>query len=233
MPQGRNARIVALIILLCLLALGWWLLVFTQRGQLLIHDPHAFARDAHVWVHHHRIIAPAVLCALYVVLTVLAMPVWWLQVIAGFAFGIWMGIFWCDLAATLGAVCVLSISRWLAADWFHKKVEARMAKLRGIDHKLGHNGFLVVMLVRLSHVAPFALSNYMFGLIEISARDVAIGTMLGGLPSITATVMLGHNPHAYETLRFWAILLTMNVVLLAPVLLRYLRPGWFKKIGVE
>ena len=234
MPKGRLQRLVALFVLGCLIALGWWWFTFTASGQQLIHEPHTFATRAHEWVHHHRFIAPAVVVCLYIVLTVLGLlPVWWLQVIAGFAFGTWMGVFWCDIAAAIGAVAAMLTSRWLAADWFHKRVESRMARLQQIDEKLGHNGFLVVMLVRLSHVAPFGLSNYMFGLLNITPIDVLLGTLLGGLPAIMAVVMEGSDPHAYRKPYFWILLGVTNAVLFIPVLLRYWKPRWFRKFGVE
>jgi uncharacterized membrane protein YdjX (TVP38/TMEM64 family) len=231
MAKGRIVRVVALISLLGVLAfIGWWLW-YTPSGQEFSEHP---VRNAHQWIERHRVIAPIIVIGLYILVTVLGiLPVWWIQVAAGFAFGTVKGVLWSDIGASAGALAAFTMSRWLAADWFHKKVESRMVKLRALDEKLGHNGFLVVMLVRLSHAAPFGLSNYMFGLLNITARDVALGTLLGGLPSITATVMLGHDRHSFSHPRFWIILGVMNVALLIPVLLRYLRPGWFKKMGIE
>src|SRR5213083_1316586 len=108
MPKGRLQRLAALFVLVCLLALAWWWLGFTPSGQRLINDPHAFAHRAHEWVERHWVIAPAVVVFLYVLVTVLGLlPVWWLQVIAGFAFGTWMGVLWCDVAAAMGAVAAM------------------------------------------------------------------------------------------------------------------------------
>src|SRR6185436_6076927 len=104
-------------------------------------------------------------------LTILGLPVWWLQILAGYGFGLLMGVIWSQIGATLGATTVFQISRWLGADWFHQKVESKATKLKAIDERLGHNGLLVVMAVRLMHFLPFAISNYLFGLTTITAID--------------------------------------------------------------
>src|SRR5262249_12154754 len=123
MPTSRRSRLLALLILICLIGLAWWWVAFTESGCELTADPHAFAQRAHGYFDRHAILAPIVIIVLYVVLTVLALlPVWWLQVLAGFAFGTWMGVIWCDIAAALGAIAATWVSRWLAADWFHRRV---------------------------------------------------------------------------------------------------------------
>src|SRR5436189_208574 len=94
--------------------------------------------------------------------------------------------------------------------WFHGKVESRLAKVRELDKKLGNNGFLLVMTVRLTHFAPFGLSNYIFGLIGVSVADVALGSLLGNLPAITVTVTAGSNPRAMGTASFIAWMVSMH-----------------------
>jgi uncharacterized membrane protein YdjX (TVP38/TMEM64 family) len=161
------------------------------------------------------------------------MPVWWLQIMCGYATGLLWGVFWCQIAATISAIITFHFSKWLAADWFHNKVESKMAKLRALDEKMGHNGFLVVMAVRLIHVMPFSLSNYAFGLTKITGRDVLVGTLLGGIPGVAIYVTGGANPKLMATWQYWGWLVLLNVVLLIPLILRYIRPAWFRRIGVE
>jgi uncharacterized membrane protein YdjX (TVP38/TMEM64 family) len=108
-----------------------------------------------------------------------------------------------------------------------------MKALSSLDEKMGHNGFLVVMAVRLSHVLPFALSNYAFGITRISVRDVALGTALGGIPAVAISVLLGADVHPLHDWRVMCIIAAVNVVLIVPVAVRYLKPEWFKKMGVE
>ena len=112
--------------------------------------------------------AAAVFVAVYLALAVLALPIAWWQLIGGFAFGLWYGAALSLVSSTAGAVAAAALARVLAADYFHRRVEAKLTKLRQLDRLLGHNGFLVVMTSRLIHFLPFGLSNYAFGLLEIS-----------------------------------------------------------------
>ena len=221
-------RIAALLLLIALGLGGAYLLFHTPLGHR-IRD-----RDVvHDWVQRHLIITPLLLIGAYVLLTIVMLPVWELQIAAGYGLGLLGGVFWCELGAALGAVASLLLSRWLVGGWFHARYEARMAKLHSLNEKLGHNGLLVVMGIRLCHVLPFGLSNYLFGLTPITVMDVLIGTLAGNLPTIAVGVALGVGPHLLREWQFWTVLATTNIVLLIPLALRYLKPHWFRRIGVE
>ncbi len=229
----KTLRLLVLCLLLAAILTGVGLLIFTEQGRQLASNPHALGQDVHNWVARHPVIAPTVYIAAFVLIGILGLPVWWLQVLGGYGFGLLFGILWSLAGATISATATATFFRWLGGEWFHSKVEARIAKLRELDEKLGHNGFLVVMAVRLAHFLPFGLSNYAFGLIGISAINVAIGSLLGGIPSTTVYVSIGSHPHLIHDWRFLCALAVMNLILLGPLLLRYLRPQWFRKIGVE
>jgi uncharacterized membrane protein YdjX (TVP38/TMEM64 family) len=232
-PALRVARWVVLALLAALIIVSVWFFFFTPNGQVLMHHPRTMGKDAQQWVWAHRIIAPLVVIGIYLLLSIVALPVWWLQMIAGYAFGLLWGIGLCQIGATIGATATFLLARWLAADWFRYKVEAKMARLRALDEKMGHNGLLVVMGVRLMHFVPFGVSNYAFGLTKITAADVAIGTALGGIPATTAYVILGYNRQLLRDWHYVAMLVAINVMLLVPLALRYMFPQWFQKIGVE
>lgn len=233
MEQPRPNRILVLCLLVTLAGGAAYALFGTPTGRHILDNRKQDREAIHRWVHSHELIARTTLVAVYVLLTVAVLPVWWLQVLAGFCLDFFTGLFWCQLSATIAAVIVHQISRWLLADWVHNNLEARMAKLRALDEKLGHNGLLVVMTTRLTHLAPFGLSNYLFGVTTISAMDITLGTLLGGIPTASFYVMLGAAPHRLKDWRFVSSLVVVNLVLLVPLLLRYLRPDWFRKIGVE
>ena len=222
---------------MCLLtaavAVALALLLGTARGRVIIHHPQIIGQDVRLWTAAHPCLSPLLVIGIYVIATLLVLPVWWIQVLAGSGFGIVWGVIWCDIAATLAAGMTLLLSRWLAADWYHAKIEPRLQKLRRLDEKLGHNGFMVVMTVRLIHVLPFSLSNYLFGLTRITLIDVVTGTFLGNLPAITLYVTFGAAPHRVATREFIFLQVAMNLMLLTPLILRYLFPGWFKRMGIE
>src|SRR5262249_43716038 len=155
-------------------------LYYSDKGRQILHNPRALHHDVQDWVHHHSLVAPAIYLSIYIVVALLALPLWWLQMASGYVFGLVGGVVWSQIGATVAPPMILLLSRWLAADWFHRKVESRKEKLHALMDKLGHNGFLVVMAIRLTHLMPFGLSYYAMGLTAIKPAEVALGTLLGG-----------------------------------------------------
>lgn len=228
----RGGRLVGLCVLTLMVCLAMLWLFCTDTGDRLRADPHAFRADAITWTTNHPIIAPLAYVGAFVGLTLLCMPLWVLQVLAGMVFGFYFGLLWSEIGAVLGALGAAMLGRWLLGEWFHKRVEARVSKLRNLDEKMGHNGLLVVMSVRLLHVIPFGLSNYVFGLTRISFRDIGLGTALGCV-GMVFEVAVGAKGEEILNWRFIGSIVALNIVFIVPVVIRYLRPQWFKKIGVE
>jgi uncharacterized membrane protein YdjX (TVP38/TMEM64 family) len=226
-------RLLLLALLLALIAAAVYVLFFTDFGHRLRGDPHQVGRDFRGLVDRHPVAAPAIFLAAYTMTAVCLLPVWWLQILAGIAYGLYLGVAWSLAGAVLGATCSFLISRTLLEDWVHNSFEARHARLREIDEKLGHNGLLVVMACRLMHFLPFGVSNYLFGLTRITFPDVLLGTLLGNIPAITAYVAGGAGLEPWKSWRFILCLTALNVILLVPIALRYWKPDWFKRIGVE
>jgi uncharacterized membrane protein YdjX (TVP38/TMEM64 family) len=235
--RGRALpRIVAAVALLLLLAAVIIAARTTPAGRHLLSNwdhPRQLAADVRRVTASRLVLAAVVYVGLYLLLSVLLLPIWWLQPVSGIVFGLYYGFALSLFASSIGAVLTAAISRWIAADFFHRRVESRLGDLRKLDQILGHNGLLVVMSSRLTHFVPFGLSNYAFGLLEMSLPDIFIGTILGGVPATAFYVALGvmHNP--LRNWKFDLIVGTVNVLLLVPLALRYTKPEWFKKWGLE
>jgi uncharacterized membrane protein YdjX (TVP38/TMEM64 family) len=209
------------------------LLFGTERGQELLSNPHRHGHHIRDWVVAHPYSAPAIYIVLFIVLGVLLLPIWWLEILAGYGFGLTMGVGWSMIASIIAATGAAAMSRFLMAEWFHKRVESHLVRLRQLDERLGHNGLLVVSMVRLAHFIPFGPANAVFGITRVSLRDVALGTLLGGMPTIAILVTTGADRHLLSSWRYWLVVGVVNVVLLGGIVLRYLRPQWFRSIGVE
>lgn len=230
--RRRVKQLVAATLLLLLL-IAAALLLLTSTGRLLLSEPHLLRADVQRLVATHRFTAPLLLLAVYVPLAILALPVWWLQILAGLAFGLAMGTLWSLAGATIGALLTVLLTRWLAAEYVARELEPRMDRFRKLNATLGHNGFLVVMTLRLIHLLPFGLCNYAIGISRISLRDLIIGTALGSIPAVATYVAAGAGIRPWHDWKFAVGIGTLNVLLLLPLVLRYLRPGWFRRIGVE
>jgi uncharacterized membrane protein YdjX (TVP38/TMEM64 family) len=226
-------RVLVALVMLGLIAAVVYVIFATPLGERFREDPRKLRGEFREWVHGHRIIAPAVFILVYVVVSLCFIPVWWLGLLAGFGFGLAFGMIWSVIGAVAGACCCFWVSRMLLAEYFQRKFEARHAKLRDLDEKMGHNGLLIVMAARLMHFLPFGPSNYLFGITRIKSIEVTIGTLLGSIPSISIWVLIGAGVRVRGNWWVMGAIGLVNVLLLVPILLRYLKPQWFKKIGVE
>ncbi len=221
------------LVLMALLIAALWFLFRTDAGERLRDNPRTFGTETRRFVRHHPVTAPLAYLGTYVTFAVLALPIWWLQLLAGIGFGLYEGTFLSVTGSTLATAVTVAISRWIAADWFHQRIESKLEQLKKLDETLGHNGFLFVMTVRLIPLLPFGLFNYALGLTNISYLDAILGTFLGAMPVVALHVSVGAGYHPWHNWRFDLILTLITLVLLLPLILRYLRPRWFKKIGVE
>jgi uncharacterized membrane protein YdjX (TVP38/TMEM64 family) len=217
-------RLILMTLLLLAIAVAATLLLSTEKGQEILHNPHRYQQNVRNWTQAHRIIGPLAFTVVFVIFGVLAMPLWWLCILAGAAFGLVGGVLMSQIAAALAAVAAASVSRFLMADWFHHRVESHVAKLKSLNEKLGRNGFLVVCVVRLSHFFPAGISNYAFGLTNMSLRDIALGTLIGGLPTAAFYAAVGTAMHPLSDWRYLAALAALNLLVVAIILVRYLRP---------
>ena len=82
-----------------------------------------------------------------------------------------------------------------------------------LDENIEKNGFVIMLLMRLSIVFPFDPLCYASGLTKIKYRDFILGTMLGILPEMTVYSFMGKNISHPFSLRF--ILPILSVMLLA------------------
>jgi uncharacterized membrane protein YdjX (TVP38/TMEM64 family) len=215
---------------------GVLLLCCTHRGHTILQDPKNAVQHAHLGVHKfiraHPLTAPIAYLLVYILFAALALPIWWLQFFAGATFGLYEGTLLSVIGSTCAVTVAVSFVRWIAGEWFHSRVESHMDRLKKLDETLGHNGFLLVMTARLIPLVPFGIFNYALGLSKISYRDIILGTLLGAIPLVAVHVALGagYNPQNW---RFDLTITVLTLVLLTPLVLRYLKPSWFEKIGVE
>ena len=216
-----HVKLALFIVLVTAMLTALALLIFSPQGQAIRQDPGAFRQDVQTWVADHPISAPLVYVVVYVLMTMLAMPVWWLQVMAGYGFGFTMGVAWSAVAAAMSAGLTVQFSHFLIGEYFHEHVEMRLAKLHNIMEKVGHNGFLTVLAIRLMHIVPFGLSNYIFGLTAIKPLEAALGALIGGTPSTAAYVAMASPYRSYW--QFWAILVAINVGLILPFIIHWRR----------
>jgi len=128
--------------------------------------------------------------AVYIVATVLLLPVSVLTVGAGLAFGVAKGFPLVVVSATIGATLAFLVSRYVA----HDKVESLMSKrpkFKALKSAVGEGGWKVVGLLRLSPVLPFNLQNYFYGITDIKLLPYMAATLVGIMPGTLLYAYLG------------------------------------------
>ena len=142
------------------------------------------------WIRGLGPVAPVVFLALYVIACVFLLPGSVLTLGAGAVFGVSRGIAIVWISATLGASAAFLVGRYLVRAWVARTIAAN-PKLQALDATVTREGWMIVLLMRLSPVIPFNLLNYAFGATRVSLRDYALASAVGMLPGTMMYVYLG------------------------------------------
>jgi uncharacterized membrane protein YdjX (TVP38/TMEM64 family) len=178
----RAATVVQIIVLVLLIAAAAGVLIFLPVKSYL-YDFLDLVSGLGIW-------GPVVFGAAYVVACVLFVPGSLLTLGAGFVFGVVVGTITVSVSSVLGASAAFLLGRTLLSGWIQARV-ARNPRFQALDAAVARQGFLIVLLCRLSPIFPFNLLNYTFGLTKVSFRDYVLASWLGMLPGTVLYVYLG------------------------------------------
>lgn len=142
------------------------------------------------WIQSHPGAAKITFIGAYIVAAVLVVPGSILTLAAGFVFGLPLGVVLVSVGSVAGAGAAFLVGRFLARDWVAQRV-ARLPRFRALDSATHHEGFLIVLLARLSPLFPFNLLNYGLSLTAVKFRDYVLATWLGMLPATVVYVYIG------------------------------------------
>jgi len=127
---------------------------------------------------------------IYLVAEILAIPATPLTLSAGYLFGMTQGVAIVLLAATIAASVAFVVGKTFLRQWVEEVLEEN-PQFAKIDTAIGKEGFKLLLLVRLSPIFPFALSNYLYGASSIDFASYFWGTLLGFAPGTIAYVYTG------------------------------------------
>jgi uncharacterized membrane protein YdjX (TVP38/TMEM64 family) len=144
--------------------------------------------------------APAAFVGLFVGLTVVLLPGWPLNVLAGVIFGPFLGAALTALASNVAASVSFFIGRGLG-----KKKAAQLArrypKVHAVYRTFGRRGsWRLVAAVRLSHALPFGLQNFLLGASPVGFWTYLLTTFAVTLPGICLITYLGYLGAVWGTM---------------------------------
>lgn len=126
----------------------------------------------------------------YFLLELVAVPAIPLTLGSGYLFGVPTGTALVSLSSTAAATAAFLISRYGLRDYI-SGVATKYPRFRAIDRAIGRQGFKFVLLLRLSPLLPFSVSNYLYGLTSVRLPQYVAGSWLGMLPGTVAYVSAG------------------------------------------
>jgi uncharacterized membrane protein YdjX (TVP38/TMEM64 family) len=174
----------------------------------------------------------------YVIAALLFVPGSVLTIGAGFTFGLLWGTVIVSASSVTAAALGFLIARYLARDQVERLVQ-RNRNFRAIDRAIAEKGWKVVLLLRLSPLIPFSVSNYLYGLTGISFHQFMLASWIGMLPGTILYVYLGaagqsigkvHERSVWEWVLLGAGLIATLVVTL---LLARVAKNELRKTGLE
>ncbi len=146
---------------------------------------------------------PAALVGFYTISCVLLIPASIPTLAAGFLFGVFEGSVTAMIGGAAGAIAAFWIGR-IATDGRIQNRTGRNHWLTALDNAAGEQGFKVVLLARLSPMAPYAILNYALGLTKVSFRAYLLGTVVGVLPGMVMYVYVGAGLRSLADLAVYA-----------------------------
>ena len=126
----------------------------------------------------------------YLLAETFAVPATPLSLSAGYLFGFANGFTVVLAAATVAACIGFFVGKTFLRSYVEQILQGN-PKFAKIDRAVGKEGFKLLVLVRLSPIFPFSISNYIYGASSIDFVSFFWGTLLGFTPSTLAYVYTG------------------------------------------
>jgi uncharacterized membrane protein YdjX (TVP38/TMEM64 family) len=120
-----------------------------------------------------------------------------LAIRAGFVFGLGWGSLYVLVAAIIGTMIAFLMGRYLAHEWVWRKVQQHR-RFHAIAQAVTKEGWKIVLLTRLSPLFPFNITNYAFGVTQISLKQYILGSV-GILPGTVLYTYIGSIAHELST----------------------------------
>jgi uncharacterized membrane protein YdjX (TVP38/TMEM64 family) len=165
-------------VLLLALCLSWFLLPLREWVEAL-----------QSWLLGLGLWGVLIFAIILILMTFLPAPDWPLPIAAGYVYGFWA------FPLTYASIAFASVLAFLAARYLLRdKIRSllnRRPKYRGVDKAVADDGWIVVLLMRLSPIVPFNLQNYALGVTAIPFLQYLTATLIGIVPGISIYVYFG------------------------------------------
>ncbi|WP_114570168.1 TVP38/TMEM64 family protein [Exiguobacterium flavidum] len=170
------------------LSLGGLILLYLRlSGRLETIDIPALSD----WIASQGIPGMFLYVLVYAIRPLFFFPASLLTLFGGYTYGPWLGMLLDVVGAGTGGL----LSFWIARLLGRRGVEKLTGngRMNDWDERIGQNGFLLVLLVRLIPFIPFDAISYASGLSKIRFRQFAVANYLGIIPGAFVYNNIGAN----------------------------------------
>lgn len=144
-------------------------------------DVGRYLEEARRWIGALGVLAPVAYILVYVAATLIGVPGTPFTLVAPVLFGAWPAVGVMIVASGLSAVTAFLIARYLARDAFVEWL-ARTDGFARLSGLLERHDWMVIPLLRIVPIAPFAVVNYGFGLTGVSLGRYTAWSLLAMIP---------------------------------------------------
>ncbi len=145
------------------------------------------------FVDNHYGISIMLAMFIYILAVALSLPgATFLSLVMGFIFGRWLAWSLLLVSATIGAVIVFWLARYLFYDWAKAKLE-KIAVTKKIMSEFEQHALNYLLFLRLVPLFPFWLVNLTMAFTTIKTSRYALGTFFGIMPGCFVFANLGQS----------------------------------------
>lgn len=218
LPQARRRLWlgVGLVLMMLGLAAAWrW----TPLGAWL--EPQTLANSLRAALHGPW--GPTLLAVLFVLGSLIAVPVTLLILVTALAFGPVAGTLYALGGSVLAAAVTYGLGYYLGRSTVERLSGGSVHRW---SDRLARSGVLAIITVRIIPVAPFTVVNLFAGASRISFRDFLIGTLAGMVPGVAAMAVFAEGIMAVvrqaDHMRFLVVALALVFIVGLTLLFRHL-----------
>lgn len=182
------ARRLPLIVILAVAAIG----ALTLRDQLSFAAL-AEHREALLGFRDANYVGTALgFVAVYIVIVAFSLPGATVATLAGgFLFGVFPGVLFNVVAATVGAILIFLAARWGLGDRLAARIDASEGRIKRLREGLRENELSVLFLIRLVPAVPFFVANLLPALVGVRLDRFALTTFFGIMPGALVYTWVG------------------------------------------
>ena len=144
-----------------------------------------------LWVQENKAHGSMLFLALYIAGVILMLPAMIMAMAAGAIFGILGGSILAWIGSCTGQVIAFIIGRYLLRAIVISTLHTQFPKWTAIDRAMVTDGWKLVILLRLSPIAPWNILNYALSVTAVPLMAYTVASSLAILPYLVLFVYLG------------------------------------------